>query len=81
MLGPYFFEEDTDGDMQTCTVTSTGYLDMLTLYLIPELQRQNAASEIVWMQNGPPPRVGSSVKCLVSQQFGDRVSSLHSPFS
>ena len=59
ILGPYFFEKVTDGDLQTCTVTSARYLDMLTHYSIPELQRQNALSEVVWMQDGSPPEVGS----------------------
>ena len=37
ILGPYFFEEVTDGYLQTCTVTSARYLDMLTHYAILEL--------------------------------------------
>ena len=39
ILGPYFFEEVTDSDLQTCTVTSARYLDTLTHYAIPKLQR------------------------------------------
>ena len=35
ILGPYFFEEVTGGDLQTCAVTSACYLDMLTHYEIP----------------------------------------------
>ena len=69
ILGPYFFEEVTDGDLQTCTVTSARYLDMLTHYAIPELQRQNALSEVLWMQDGAHSHVGSSVKGLLSQSF------------
>ena len=46
----------------------------------PELQRQTGLSEVVWMQDGVPPHVGSSVKHLFSQQFGDRVISCHFPF-
>ena len=80
ILGPYFFEEVTAGDLQTCTVTSARYLDMLTRYAIPALQRQNALSEVVWMQDGAPPHIGSSVKRVLSQQFGDRVISRHFPF-
>ena len=30
ILSPYFFEEVTDGNLQTCTVTSAYYEDMLT---------------------------------------------------
>ena len=46
---------------------STRYLDMLTHYAISDLQRQNAVSEVVWMQDGASPHVGSSVKHLISQ--------------
>ena len=53
------------------------FLDRLTYYAIPELQRQNALSEVVIMQDGASPRVGSSVKRLSSQQFGDGVISRH----
>ena len=53
---------------------------MLSHYAIPELQRQNALCGIVWMQDGAPPHVGSSVKRLLSQQFGNRVISHHFPF-
>ena len=80
ILGPYFFEEITDGDLQTCTVTSARYLDMLTQYAIPKLQRQNALSEVLWMQDGAPPHVGFSVKYFLSQQLGDRVISFISHF-
>ena len=75
ILGPYFFEEVTDGDLRTCTVTKACYLDILTHYAIPDLQRQNALSEVVWMQDVTSPHVGPSVKRLLSQQFGDRVFS------
>ena len=40
ILGPYFFEEVADGDLQTWTVKSARYLDMLTHYAIPELKQQ-----------------------------------------
>ena len=52
---------------------------MLTHYAIPELRRQNALSEVVWMQDGAPPHTGS-VKHLLSQKFGDRAISRHFPF-
>ena len=80
ILVPYFFEEVTDGDLQTYTVTSARYLDTLTHFAIPELQRQNSLSKGVWMQDSAPPHVGSSVKSLLSQRFGDKVISLHFPF-
>ena len=57
ILAPYFFEEVTDGDLKTCTVMSVLYLHMLTHYAIPELHRQNALSEVVWIQDGTPPHV------------------------
>ena len=51
ILGPYFFEKVTDSDLQTCTVMSARYLNTLIHYAIAELQRQNALSEVVWMQD------------------------------
>ena len=68
-----FFKEVTDGDLQTYTETSAYYLNMLTDYAIPELQHQNALSDVVWMQNGTPPHVGFLIKRLFSQHFGGRV--------
>ena len=53
---------------------------MLTHYAIPELQQQNALSEVVWMQDGTSSHVGPPVKRLLSQQFDDRVISCHFPF-
>ena len=53
---------------------------MLIHYAIPALQRQNVLSEVVLMQDGAPPHVGSSIKRLLSQQFDDRVISSHFPF-
>ena len=45
------------------------------------LQRQNALSEVgMLMKDGVAPHVGSSVKRLLSQQFGDRVISCHFSF-
>ena len=60
ILAPYFFEKITNDDLQTCTVTRAHYLDMLTHHAIFELQRQNALSEVVRIQDGIPPHVGSS---------------------
>ena len=79
-LGPYFFEEVPDGDLQTCTVTNACYLDMLTYYAIPELQRQNALSEFVWMQDGDPPHVGFSVKRLLINSLVAELSPVISRF-
>ena len=67
ILNPYFFKEITDGYLQTCTIMSTHYLDMLTHYAIPKLQWQNAVSVVMWMQDGTSPHVRSSVKRLLSQ--------------
>ena len=66
ILGHYFFEEVNDGDHQMCTVTSARYLDKLTHYAIPELQLENALSEIEWMQDGTHPHVEPSVKRLLT---------------
>ena len=70
---PYFLVEVTNGNLQTCTVTSARYLDMLTHYTILELQRQNALSKVVWMQDSAPLHAGSSVKYLLNERFPDRV--------
>ena len=53
---------------------------MLTHYAIPELQRQNPLSEVIWMQNGSALHLEFSVNHLLSQQVGNRVISLHFPF-
>ena len=65
ILGPYFFKEVTDGDLQTCTVTSARYLDMLTHYVISETQLQNALSDVVCLQDGTPPHIGPLAKRLL----------------
>ena len=75
IFGHYWFEEVTNGNLKRCTVSTACYLDMLTHYAIPQLQQQNTLSEVMWMQDGTPPHVGSLVKHLLSQQFGDRVIS------
>ena len=67
ILGPSYFDEVIDVDQQTCTLTSARYLDMLTHYAISELQRQKSLSEVVLMQDGVPPQVGSSIKRPLSQ--------------
>ena len=59
---------------------SACYQEALTYYAIPELQWQNALSEVVWTQDGASPHVGSSIKRLLNQQFGDRVTFRHFPF-
>ena len=80
ILDLYFFEEVTDSDLQTCAATRAHYLDMFTHYAIPKWQWQNALSEFMWMEDGTPPHVGSSVKRLLSQQFDDRLVSHYFPF-
>ena len=80
ILGPYIFEEFTDSDLQTCTVTSAWYQDMLIHCAIPESQQQNVLSEVVWMQDIAPSHVVSSIKNLLCQRFSGRDISRHFPF-
>ena len=53
---------------------------MLTHFAIPELQRQNALSEVVWVQDGTPPHVRTSAKRLLSQKFCEELSPVISRF-
>ena len=43
------------------------YLNMLAHYAFPELQRQNALSQVEWIKVGAPPHVRSSVNHLLNQ--------------
>lgn len=80
VLGPYFFEEATPTGFVTCSVTGSRYTAMLQNYVIPELLQRNALNDIVWMQDGAPPHIATSVRRVLEQHFGDRVISRHFPF-
>ena len=67
VLGPFFFEETTPTGPATCSVTGSQYAAMLKNYVLPELHRRNAPNDIVWMQDGAPPRIARSVKRLLDQ--------------
>ena len=59
--------------MQTCTITSGWYKSMLENYVILELQQQKVINDIVWMQDGAPPHIATSVQQVLQQHFGDRI--------
>ena len=46
---------------------------MLENYVIPKLLQRNVINDIVWMQDGAPPRIGTSVRQVLQQHFGDRI--------
>ena len=56
--------------MQTCSVTGARYKAMLEIYVIPELQQRNV---IVWMPDGTPQHIATSVQQVLQQHFGDRI--------
>lgn len=62
ILGTYFFEDFTAAVLKTCTVRSARYLETLTNYVIHNFQQRNPLSNVVGMQDGPFPQVGSPVK-------------------
>ena len=61
ILGPYFFEDVTFSGMQTCYITGTRYKAMLENYVIPEVQQLNVINDIVWIEDGAPPLIATSV--------------------
>ncbi|XP_035221887.1 uncharacterized protein LOC118194792 [Stegodyphus dumicola] len=61
--------------MKRCSITSARYTTMLQNYVAPELQHRNVVNDFVWMQDGSPPHVTTSVRQAPQQQFGDGVMS------
>ena len=61
ILGPYFFENVTSSDMQTCSITGARYKVMLENYVIPNLQQQNVIDDIVWIQDCIPPYIATNI--------------------
>lgn len=45
-------------------VTTGNFQEMLTSYVVPELQQLNALYDVVWMQDGASPHIESYVKCF-----------------
>lgn len=78
----FFFEEVIAADLQTCMVTNTRYLEILTNYVISNLQQRNSLSDVVvCMKDGALSHL-SHIFCqsFLTQQFGDRVISAISRF-
>lgn len=76
MIGPYFFEELTSTGPITCSVNGRRYLNMLSNFLIPELQQRGCLQNIVFMQDGAPPHITRAVRTFLTSHFTeDRIIS------
>lgn len=69
IIGPFFFENITRTGPQTCTVTAERYRDMLTSFVIPQLQQRQCLDETIFMQDGAPPHIGLAVRNVLRQNF------------
>ena len=68
--GPYFFKTITLAESQTCSINAQRYRDMLSSFV----QQRQILDKIVFMQDGAPPHVGTSVQQLLRHHFtGERV--------
>ncbi|GBM47269.1 hypothetical protein AVEN_136857-1 [Araneus ventricosus] len=73
----FFSEEIAPSSPVTCTVNGTRYESLLRNQLIPALQQRGCA---IFMQNGAPPHIETTVKQLLNLHFGnDRIISRHFP--
>ena len=76
ILSPYFFNDVTSSVMQTCSITDASYKAMLENYIILEFQQLNVINtEIVWMQDGAPLLIPTSVPQMLHHHIGDRTIS------
>lgn len=71
IIGPYFFEEVTPTGFKTCSVNGQRYRDMLTTFVIPELQQRHRVQETIFMQDGAPPHIHRGVQQVLRQTFTD----------
>lgn len=69
IIGPYFFEIITQAGPQTCSVNTQRYHDMLSSFVIPQLQQRQCLDKIIFMQDGAPPHIGKSVQQLLRHHF------------
>ncbi|KMQ82897.1 transposable element tc3 transposase [Lasius niger] len=80
IVGPFFFEEITPAGPVTCTVTGKRYEALLRNHVLPALQQRQCVDRTIFMQDGAPPHIATSVKQLLRAQFGvDRIISRHFP--
>ena len=70
ILGPYFLEDVTCSGIQTCSITGDRYKPMLENYIITESQQRNVINDIVWLQDGAPPHIATSITQVLQQHFG-----------
>jgi hypothetical protein len=68
-LGPFFFAEQT--------VTAMTYLDMLQLYLLPQLEDHQP--DVVFQQDGAPPHLDRIFRELLDMHFPGRWVGLDGP--
>jgi len=72
ILGPFFFEEGT----HPVTVTAVRYRQMVTEFLLPQLQRHKMARSAVWFQQDrATPHTALATLTLLEAKFADRVIS------
>ena len=63
VIGPFFFEENVNGD---------SYLAMLQQNFMPELNLLENSSDIIFMQDGAPPRWAKKVRSWLNETFPGR---------
>ena len=72
IIRPYFFEIITQARPQTCSVNAERYHDMLSRFVIPQLQQRQCLDKIIFMQDGAPPHFGKSVQQLLRHHFTEK---------
>lgn len=71
IIGPFFFIERT--------ITANVYLDMLTEYVIPQLE--DMQPNVIFQQDGAPPHWGLAVRDFLNQRFPGRWIGRDGPIS
>ncbi|MGH0123464.1 UNVERIFIED_CONTAM: hypothetical protein FKN15_011979 [Acipenser sinensis] len=79
VIGPFFVEEPSAREPQTCTVTAAQYQTMLTTHVIPMLQQRNVINTTVFMQDGAPPHIGNQIKRVLQEHVQGSIISCHFP--
>ncbi|GFU87472.1 uncharacterized protein TNCV_2446061 [Trichonephila clavipes] len=67
----YFFERGSPQELTSCSVNGERYLEMLQTYLISTFQQLGCLQEIIFMHEGTPPHIASSIQKLLRQAFTD----------
>ncbi|GBM67333.1 hypothetical protein AVEN_97308-1 [Araneus ventricosus] len=80
IVGLFFFEEIGPSRPVTCIVNGTRYESLLRNQFIPALQQPGCVDSTIFMQDGTPSHIATSVKQLLNLQFGnDRIISRYFP--